>query len=127
MNASAGGHTTLGVNANERLVYEALTARQFTVLRGGWPDFLVIGDDSGETFAVEVKAGSDTTKPHQADMQWYLLEAGIPTLTFRVTQGLIVPWSDGWLRSLRTLDQTERAAIAQLCGDRRLHPQHATP
>jgi hypothetical protein len=59
-----GGYST---NPVERKVAEEYAAKGWTVLRGGWPDFLMTREVGGitEVLGVEVKAGRDTLDPGQ--------------------------------------------------------------
>lgn len=65
------------MTSTEKQFYYHKTAAGFTVLRGGWPDFLVIAPD-GKTSAAEIKSGSDRVSPAQARMHAALERAGIP-------------------------------------------------
>lgn len=63
------------LTAAEREFLERALGRGARVLRNGWPDFLIERD--GETFAVEVKRGTDDVSDAQARMFEALERAGI--------------------------------------------------
>lgn len=67
------------MNANERIAYDALVQSGSTVLRNGWPDFLVVRA-TGEVFGLEWKELGDRVAAHQELMHQALALAGIPTL-----------------------------------------------
>lgn len=65
----------------ERAAHDALVKSGYTVVRRGWPDFLVVGP-RGELFAIEWKEIStgDKVRPEQQLAHDVLALAGIPTL-----------------------------------------------
>jgi hypothetical protein len=69
------------MNANETIVYDQLHRRGFTVLRGGWPDFLALKDGSG--LGVEVKIQHATLTRSQQAMKSALAGLGLPVLVVR--------------------------------------------
>ena len=71
------------MNPTEGELRALLEANGYKVLRSGWPDFLAIPPDGGQSIAVEVKSGSDTVRKHQQAMHEALEAAGIPVLTVR--------------------------------------------
>ncbi len=66
--------------AAEQWLYDDLTAHGSTVLRVGWPDFLVCF--ANRTVAIEVKSPTDKVRPAQLHMAYALEAAGLPV--FRV-------------------------------------------
>jgi Holliday junction resolvase len=53
-------------NYSEEKIRKQYEAKGFTVLRGGWPDFLAIKD--GQVIGIEVKSGNDKLRPAQEKM-----------------------------------------------------------
>lgn len=73
------------MNTLERRFESEYTRRGYTVLRKGWPDFLIF---KGITVkGVEVKSEYDCLKEHQAEMLQVLDKAGIECYVYRPT-----PW-----------------------------------
>lgn len=58
----------------------------YGVLRGGWPDFLVIPDDGSSPFAIEVKSRRGRVEPHQEKMHAALKRLGIEVKVIRALQ-----------------------------------------
>jgi len=63
----SGGVFGVPSNPAERKVAEEYAAKGWTVIRGGWPDFLMYREVNGvpEHLGVEVKSDDDTVRPHQ--------------------------------------------------------------
>jgi len=70
-----------GLTNSEKDVRDALNRAGYTVLRNGWPDFLVCGPDG--IFAVEVKTGKDKLSREQEAIHKALEQAGVRTVTVR--------------------------------------------
>jgi hypothetical protein len=64
------------VNTSESVFETLAISKGCKVLRGGWPDFAIIGPD-GSLFCVEVKDGSGLSAT-QKEMIQFLTLAGIP-------------------------------------------------
>lgn len=64
-------------NEAEHLEHLRLNAEGATVIRRGWPDFLVLKD--GKAFVQEVKAGTDEVRPTQLLVMRVLAGYGIGT------------------------------------------------
>jgi len=69
------------VNVGESVIRTQLEQRGFTVLRGGWPDFLALKDGHG--LGVEVKGYGDSLSRTQRAMGRALGELGLPVLVVR--------------------------------------------
>jgi len=75
------------MRASERAVSEGLKRKGFTVLRGGWPDFLAFvrrEDGSLVITAVEVKEETGRLSQKQREMRRILGEYGIPVSVVRM-------------------------------------------
>ncbi|MBF6557036.1 MAG: VRR-NUC domain-containing protein [Acidimicrobiales bacterium] len=71
------------MNAFEQSVHDALVRRGCTVLRNGWPDFLVFTPGGQQGYALELKRGSDRLSDAQIRMHAALADFGILTHTVR--------------------------------------------
>jgi hypothetical protein len=78
-------HSAIGgiVNERESLVHAELTRLGCTILRNGWPDFLVKTKTS-KIIAVEVKRVGEIPRPDQILIHDLLKEAGIETRVIEV-------------------------------------------
>jgi hypothetical protein len=74
-----------GMTQSEWEVYKKLSAKGNTVIRKGWPDFLII-NESQTIFCVEVKHGGDKLSEEQITLHKILNSHGIKTVVVR----------DGW-------------------------------
>ena len=78
----------------ENIIRKEYEAKGYTVLRNGWPDFLVMKE--GKAFGVEVKSygesGGCALGEGQAEMHAALLEIGLP---------VIIRWVKGTTEYLR--------------------------
>lgn len=74
------------LNKLEQSVHDAFTKKGFTVLRRGWPDFLIISS-CGQTLGIEVKNYLDHLTPVQRQMHDALRNAGIPVYVAKRNKG----------------------------------------
>lgn len=65
------------MNEKEQRCFDALTRSGYTVLRRGWPDFLVISPDRQRGFAIEFKATGDHLSDDQIKMHSVLAQLGL--------------------------------------------------
>lgn len=76
------------MNDFEKKIHDALVARGYTVLRNGWPDFLVMEKDRPfglrpRGFALELKRGADRVRDEQVEMHRALAQFGVLTHVVR--------------------------------------------
>lgn len=89
-----------GMTLSERLVLQRVSRwKGVTVLRNGWPDFLVI-PETGPAYCLEVKTRNEPVTAAQTRMHAALQKLGIVTLVVR----------DGWCKEagMRLADQKEK-------------------
>lgn len=63
---------------SEEIIKRKLESQGFTVLKGGWPDFLVIDKSEKRIFAVEVKTKDKKLSKAQKEVTEYLSRLFIP-------------------------------------------------
>lgn len=71
------------MNNRETKIFDFFRSEGFTVLRSGWPDFLVINENGG--FCVEVKSGTQVLEPNQCIMREALERLGLPVYVMTVS------------------------------------------
>lgn len=71
------------MNTNEQRLYDGLTAKGVTVLRRGWPDFLIVDEKRQMGCALELKVGKDRVSSEQTAMHSALALFGLPTFIVR--------------------------------------------
>jgi hypothetical protein len=73
------------MNASERAVFEDWRREGYSVLNGGWPDFLCVRTLAGKTevCCIEVKSKTDHLTPKQNQVHNILAQAGVPVRIIR--------------------------------------------
>ena len=72
---------SLGTSRHEKIFSAEATKKGYTVLRGGWPDFLI--HKGGKICYVEVKGSGDKLRDGQRRMLKMLAKTGIPTYVWK--------------------------------------------
>lgn len=79
------------MNTLEEMVRQEFEAKGFTVLKKGWPDFMVIDENNNAAFTVEVKSSIDSLSPEQIRMHECLHRLGVRTYINK--DGFIEAWT----------------------------------
>lgn len=87
------GRDVNGSNAESYFVAWTKERHKHRVLRGGWPDFLLKHEETGEVFAVEVKTSSDRLSRRQAACFVLLEQVGLKVYVWMPSQPKrLTPW-----------------------------------
>ena len=78
------------MNTNERHVYDMVTSHGWTILRSGWPDYLIV-PNIDRPFGLELKVGKDRITESQRLMHGALHIAGVPVLVLKADSEREIP------------------------------------
>ncbi len=73
------------MNEREEIIKKYLQDQDYTVIKNGWPDFLVIKNKDGiqEGFGLEIKSEFDKLTEEQKEMHNWLRKLGIPVYVIK--------------------------------------------
>lgn len=96
------------MNETEREFSRRAKGKGLSVIRSGWPDFLLVDPVTGKTFAVEVKRPADPVRPNQARMFAALDAGGIPVYVWNPALARLTPWKDYVMREFDRSHRVQR-------------------